>query len=207
MKITFLRHGRSRADDEKVIEGRYDSPLTAAGIRQVEKLALYWQAHNPEFDHVECSTLSRARQTAEIVGEALDLTPIPHPEWMEFDNTPMAGMTHEQAEVRYPRPLFRHRFEPFTAAGGETEEAFRRRAAIALERLFQSGAENALVVAHGGILNMALRVLLHCPTAVVFPFGDTAFALAELSRTSERVVLRSVGQQPHLLEFPELLNL
>lgn len=29
--LTLLRHGRSRADDEEVHEGRYDSPLTEAG--------------------------------------------------------------------------------------------------------------------------------------------------------------------------------
>jgi 2,3-bisphosphoglycerate-dependent phosphoglycerate mutase len=28
ISVTFLRHGRSRADDEKVHEGHYDSPLT-----------------------------------------------------------------------------------------------------------------------------------------------------------------------------------
>lgn len=205
MKITFLRHGRSRADDENVIEGRYDSPLTPAGIQQAQHLATYWKTHHPEFDRVECSTLSRAKQTAEIVCGALDLVPIPYDGWMEFDNTPMAGMAHAEAEHRYPIPAFRHRFEKFTPDGGESSEAFRRRAALALENLFQSGAENALVVAHGGILNMALRVLLNTPNTVIFPFGDTGFAVVELSRTSERVILRQVGQQPHLTNHPELL--
>ena len=31
IKIMFMRHGRSRADDENVIEGRYDAPLTDGG--------------------------------------------------------------------------------------------------------------------------------------------------------------------------------
>jgi 2,3-bisphosphoglycerate-dependent phosphoglycerate mutase len=30
----FLRHGRSRADDEGVYEGRYDSPLSGVGQTQ-----------------------------------------------------------------------------------------------------------------------------------------------------------------------------
>ncbi|MFC5599207.1 histidine phosphatase family protein [Deinococcus cellulosilyticus] len=206
MKITFLRHGRSRADDENVIEGRYDSPLTAAGIQQAELLAAYWRENNPGFDHAECSTLSRARQTAEIVCDALGLIPTPVEEWMEFDNTPIAGMTHEAAQQKYPIPAFRHRYQKFTPDGGESEDAFRRRAATALEQVFQSGAENALVVAHGGVLNMALRALVGCPDHVIFPFGDTAFTVVEVSRNSERVVLRAVAQQPHLAAHPELLN-
>lgn len=206
MKVTFLRHGRSRADDENVIEGRYDSPLTAVGIRQAELLAAYWRQNPPQFDHVQCSSLSRARQTAEIVCDALDLVPMPQDDWMEFDNTPMAGMPFEEADRKYPIPAFRHRYQKFTPEGGESEDAFRRRAATAMERLFQSAAEHALVVAHGGILNMALRALLQCPDTVVFPFGDTAFAVVEVSRTSERVVLRKVAQQPHLEGHPELLT-
>ena len=36
VEVAFLRHGRSRADDEHVIEGRYDAPLTAVGREQAE---------------------------------------------------------------------------------------------------------------------------------------------------------------------------
>jgi len=35
--ITFMRHGRSRADDENVHEGRYDSPLTEIGRAQIRQ--------------------------------------------------------------------------------------------------------------------------------------------------------------------------
>lgn|GEM_PF-5453738 len=59
LKLTLLRHGRSRADDENVHEGRYDSPLTDTGVRQAEALAAYWRAHPPGFDRVYCSPLAR----------------------------------------------------------------------------------------------------------------------------------------------------
>ena len=45
LHLTLLRHGRSRADDENVHEGRYDSPLTAVGRAQAVALAEYWGAH------------------------------------------------------------------------------------------------------------------------------------------------------------------
>lgn len=32
IELTLLRYGRSAADDKKVHEGRYDSPLTAVGL-------------------------------------------------------------------------------------------------------------------------------------------------------------------------------
>ena len=58
--LTLLRYGRSRADDEGVHEGRYDSPLSAQGQTQARALAAYWQAHPPGFDRLYCSTLARA---------------------------------------------------------------------------------------------------------------------------------------------------
>lgn len=198
MRITLLRHGRSRADDENIIEGRYDSPLTEIGLEQAQKLADYWKSNNPGFDRVECSTLVRASKTAAIVCEALGLKPIPTPEWMELDNTPIAGLSREEAEARYPRPAHLHRFQNRTPAGGESREAARRRASLALENLFQSGAENALVVSHGGILGCALQVLTQCSSECVFPFGDTGFATIELPRDRAGVILLGLRQQPHL---------
>lgn len=41
LHLTVLRHGRSRADDENVHEGAYDSPLTPAGEAQAAALAAY----------------------------------------------------------------------------------------------------------------------------------------------------------------------
>ena len=42
-QITLMRHGRSRADDETVHEGRYDSPLTNVGKAQVHSRAEEWR--------------------------------------------------------------------------------------------------------------------------------------------------------------------
>jgi 2,3-bisphosphoglycerate-dependent phosphoglycerate mutase len=43
IEITLLRHGRSLADDEKRCEGRYDSPLTEAGVEQTKRRLAHWQ--------------------------------------------------------------------------------------------------------------------------------------------------------------------
>ncbi|HSO12621.1 MAG TPA: phosphoglycerate mutase family protein [Anaerolineales bacterium] len=46
-----MRHGRSRADDEGVHEGRYDSPLTEIGRSQVERLGILWKDQGIRFDN------------------------------------------------------------------------------------------------------------------------------------------------------------
>jgi hypothetical protein len=54
------------------------------------------------------------------------------------------------------------------------------------------------VVAHGGILNMALRDLLGAVRAS-FVFGDTAFARLTVARDRDHGLLHGVNLQPHLV--------
>ncbi len=198
LHLTLLRHGRSRADDERVHEGRYDSPLTVVGIEQAERLAAYWTKNPPGFERIVCSSLGRAQRTAEIIGAALELPVTPDDAWREFDNGPVAGLPFDEARKRYPAPAFRHRFTPFTPDGGESDATFERRISGALEALFVRPEQRVLVVAHGGCLNVALRNILRAPRDSSFAFGDTSFAEVVLSRTSAGARLIGLNARPHL---------
>lgn len=201
LHLTLLRHGRSRADDEGVHEGRYDSPLTEVGVAQARALAAHWRAHPPGFGRVVCSDLLRASETARIVGTALDLTPEPSSLWREWDNGPLAGMSRDEALAKYPIPAFRHDLDAFTAGGGESQAAIRARALLALEGVWQSGASRVLVVSHGGFLNTVLRELLGTSRGW-FAFGDTSFATVTLARTSHTARVTGVDLAPHLASTP-----
>ncbi|KEF34489.1 phosphoglycerate mutase [Deinococcus sp. RL] len=196
-RLTLLRHGRSRADDEGVHEGRYDSPLTDVGRAQARALAAHWQAHPPGFDRVYASTLVRAHETASLVAGALGLPVTPAPLLREWDNGPLAGLPREEAQERFPLPSFRHDLSPLTREGGESQAAIRARALLALEQLWQGGGEHALVVSHGGFLNSLLRELTGGHRGW-FRFGDTAFATVELSRESHTALVTGVNLTPHL---------
>ncbi len=197
LHLTILRHGRSRADDEGVHEGRYDSPLTREGEAQAAALAAYWQAHPPGFDRAYCSTLARAHGTARIITDALGVPLVPTDLLREWDNGPLAGLGREDALARYPIPAFRHDLDPFTPDGGESQAAIRARALHALELVWQGGGERALLVTHGGFGNSLLRELLGAARGW-FAFGDTAFATVRLNRGSHTAVLTGVNLAPHL---------
>ncbi|MFC4452538.1 histidine phosphatase family protein [Deinococcus sonorensis] len=196
VQLILLRHGRSRADDEQVHEGRYDSPLTELGRQQAQRLAAYWQAHPPGFDTVVCSDLSRASETARIVCAPLGLTPQVSSLWREFDNGPLAGMSRQESAQRYPIPSFRHDFSPFTQDGGESQVQFRARALAALHDLWALPGSNFLVVSHGGFLNAVLGELLGASRAW-FQFEDTSFARLRLSRQHHTAVVLGINLQPH----------
>jgi 2,3-bisphosphoglycerate-dependent phosphoglycerate mutase len=178
--ITFMRHGRSRADDENVHEGRYDSPLTEIGRAQIRQRATGWQSQGITFDRIIASTLQRAAESAQIVGDILQIPVERDPDWMEMNNGPLAGLSREVAAQRYPQPAFRNPYEPFWETGESDWELYGR-AARAVEKVIRRGAGRYLVVAHGGILNDALRTIVGSgPTVnasgIWFRFGDAGYA-------------------------------
>jgi len=157
ISITLLRHGRSRADDEGVYEGRYDSPLTEHGRLQVRLRCNGWRSDGIHFNRIVASPLLRARETAEIIAFGLGCdAPELDPDWMEVDTGPLAGLSFAEGSRLYPRPAFRNPYEQI-AGSGESEWELYTRAARALERVVRRGEERVLVVAHAGILNAAMR--------------------------------------------------
>lgn len=178
--LVLLRHGRSRADDEGVHEGRYDSPLTEIGRAQVRARAAAFQAQGLKPDSVITSPLSRARETGQILAEALAAPCETDSDWLEFNNGPLAGVPVAEAERRFPPPAFRNPYEAFWGSG-ESEWDFAQRASRAVQKLVRRGPGLYLVAAHGGILNAALRHILGAPPpvngqGVWFAFGDTGYA-------------------------------
>ncbi|MEN9938767.1 MAG: hypothetical protein RLZZ387_5346 [Chloroflexota bacterium] len=182
LDLTLLRHGRSSGDDEGVHEGRFDSALTEVGRAQASQLIARWRREGRGFDRIVSSPLTRARTTAELLAAAfpapLELDPL----WLEMDNGPLAGLPFAEAETRFPWPAFRNPYEPFFGSG-ESDWAIHVRAARAVERLVQLGPGCTLVVAHGGILNAALRHIVGAPPpinrqGIHFALADTGYACA-----------------------------
>ncbi|MBK36863.1 MAG: hypothetical protein CME26_15210 [Gemmatimonadetes bacterium] len=101
--ITFMRHGRSRADDEEVIEGRYDSPLTEVGREQAVRRGEELKKRGIEFDAIIASTLVRASETARIVGEILGIEVEPDADWMEKDYGPLGACRLQTHREHIPR--------------------------------------------------------------------------------------------------------
>jgi 2,3-bisphosphoglycerate-dependent phosphoglycerate mutase len=178
--VTFLRHGRSLADDQGVYEGRYDSPLTETGRSQIRACAQKWQGKSFSFDAIVSSPLLRAKESAEIVGTVYGLKVELDPDWLEIDHGPLAGMDKLLANKMYPLPDFRNPYQPI-AGSGETDWDVHIRAARAVQKVIQRGPGNILVVAHGGIINSALRCIVGAspPTnryGVYFSFNDAGYA-------------------------------
>ncbi len=160
--FVFLRHGESVGNAEDRFQGQYDFPLTEKGKAQARALAGRWQAEGMAFDLCISSPLLRARQTAEIIAGRLEIPLEFDPVWKELHNGLLAGLKEDEASGRYPRPDFIHPYMHIGETGESRWEVYLR-AGRGVQSLLDRPAGRYLVVAHGGILNMALYAILGIP--------------------------------------------
>ena len=146
--IIFLRHGESVGNAERRWQGQADYPLTERGRQQAQALADRWLAEGRTFDCILTSPLKRARETADIIAEALDLPIEADPIWEERNIGEVAGMTGEEVNRRFPNRDFITPFSAIVGDQGEGNWELYLRAGRALHDLLRRGpGKKALVAA------------------------------------------------------------
>ena len=157
--VTFLRHGESVGNLENRHQGHADFPLTEKGRAQAHTLARCWQVEGVTFDRAVSSPLLRARETAEIVCNVLSIPLEFEPGWMEINNGMLAGLNDEEAaDILVPV----RSMSVYTHFGrtGESRWELYLRAGQMIQKLLDASAGRMLVIAHGGVLNMAMVAIM-----------------------------------------------
>jgi broad specificity phosphatase PhoE len=178
--ITLLRHAESVGNAEGRFQGQADYPLNERGRQQAQALASRWKAETRSFSKAIASPLRRARETAEIIANAMDI-PLEFDEiWMERDYGELTGVRWDDAAMAHPRPEMLHPYLP-TGEHGEGQWDLYLRAGRALHSVLRRPPDRYLIVSHGGILNLVLYAVLGItPQANFqgprFQFGNTCFA-------------------------------
>jgi broad specificity phosphatase PhoE len=153
--LLLVRHGETDWNAEGRLQGHTDRPLNPYGREQAKKLAE--RLDGDSIAAVYASDLSRARETAEIVGERLGLTVVIDPDLREKNWGTWEGLTGSERD--------RVEFE------GETTEEHAERILRAVKRIAERHPdERVLVVTHGGsmrriqavVYGIALPVVENC---------------------------------------------
>ena len=142
----YLRHGETDWNAQGISQGNVDIPLNPTGLAQARSAAQ--KLRNRGIASIVASPLSRARVTAEMVGEALNL-----PVSIDADLREVAfGVQEGQAMSGWFADWVAGHFTP---QGAETFAALRSRAVAAINRA-TALPPVVLVVAHGALFR-ALR--------------------------------------------------
>ena len=122
VKITWIRHGMTKANEEHHYLGKTDEPLSETGIRLLQEKKKESSFNSPEFLYT--SPMKRCVQTAELLFER---NPILIPEWKEMDFGQFEGKNYEELkdDPCYQKWIDSNGTLPFP--GGESREQFIRR--------------------------------------------------------------------------------
>jgi probable phosphoglycerate mutase len=183
--LILVRHGESTWNAEHRLQGQLDPPLSDTGREQAAELRPLVERLGIADDRVIVSDLSRARETATLLG----LGPASvDPRWREIDVGEWGGRTAAEVDAQGGE-LTNWRGGPRTAPGGETWDEFTARISDAVEELVLAGG-TWLVVCHGGCIRVATaRLTAADPLALGSPPNAslTTFALG--------------GDRPRLLTY------
>ncbi len=155
--IRLARHGETADNLEPFrFQGFRDTPLNDTGRRQARELAE--RVAGDGIASLWSSDLSRARETAEMVGERIGLSPALDARLREGARGRWEG--HLMVDVRRAEPelytAWRRGGAHFRFPGGESLLEHQQRVTEALGEIHDTGPLPALVVCHGG----SIRVML-----------------------------------------------
>jgi broad specificity phosphatase PhoE len=192
-RIVLLRHGNTVGNSHERFHGSSDVALSDQGREQVR--AAGRALATEVFEVIASSPLRRAWQSAALLcgGHPVLLVP----EFREIDFGRWEGLTAEEIEARDPvlYRAWREKASDFEFPGGERRAPFRDRVARGFAALARTGAENAFVVTHRGVINALAQQLVGEPLPRPPELGE----LVSFTRDGERWFAGRRGSNPPAL--------
>jgi broad specificity phosphatase PhoE len=155
--VLLARHGETNDNLEPLrFQGFTDTPLNETGRRQAHELAE--RVAGDGIRSLWASDLSRAHETAEVVGARIGLSPTLDPRLREGNRGDWEGRLFSDVQREEPEAYagWMRGGAGWRFPGGESLLEQQQRVTAALEDIHGTGEQPALVVCHGG----SIRVML-----------------------------------------------
>ncbi len=163
MKIWITRHGQTRFNKQRLMQGRTDEPLNDTGILQAKEARK--KIGEIKFDAVYSSPLNRAITTGSIIGNV-------DPSQIIIDERLIEADFGKYELKKYyllgiPMTLYWYMPEIFPApATVETLDSLIERSHSFLKELEKKDYDNVLIACHGGIMRPLSGYLMDKPNGI-----------------------------------------
>lgn len=200
-RIIAVRHGETAWNVDQRLQGHLDIELNDAGRNQARRLAKAL-AEREAIDAIYCSDLSRARETAQAVADALGLPLTPTPTLRERSFGEYEGLTFSQVRESWPEQAERWRKrDPDWAppGGGESLMQLKARLTLTVDELAaRHVGQHIALFTHGGVLDLLYRMAagVGMQDARTWQLGNAA--VNRLLWTPEGLSLVGWGDETHL---------
>ncbi len=203
--IILVRHGTTDANEQGFWQGRGDNPLNPRGRRDAESAAE--RLREESFDVIYHSPMSRARETAEIIGRyhgaefrVIDV-------FVEIDVGEYEGLTQEYILKNHMDAYRRWSLDnDFSVPGGESYNQVFDRVRPGAEEVLNSSFRKVLVVGHAMVNRTILGNILGMSRDVSRKFRMKNGALSRLlvydTPDGNHIVVETWNDTAHLTVSP-----
>lgn len=199
-ELILVRHGQTQTITRNRIHGQTDSPLSAKGIADAKKTANYFRGQS--FDAFYSSSLGRAMQTAGIIGEAIEMTPMPEDGFMEryygwLEGKSIALFEPDLSGPKITLPLVKFALK----MSGELGNDFVKRVINTFNKIVaKHKGQRILIVLHWGILSVLTQYLQQKDLSIWRSIGPwTACGISEYHHINNKWHPIYQDEHSHLL--------
>ena len=193
-EVSFIRHGQTEYNLERRLQGTLPVPLNAQGRAQAAQLARYLAGRH--IDALYASPRIRAWDTAQIIGEALEMPIIADERLAEIAFGRFEGHTFAEVATLYPAAYRKWDagYRSWPVPGGESRIDVQRRMQSAWQDIVCSeDAEVVAIVTHSS----AMMILLSAMFAMLPRTGLPNTSITTLRRFDDIWEIAGFGETPH----------
>jgi broad specificity phosphatase PhoE len=193
-RLILCRHGQTVDNARGVAQGWSDSDLSDEGREQARLLGVRLRDLGPT--SLYCSTLSRAKKTAEIIGRELGIEPHEVDDLREVNCGEWEGVAFDEVRRTQPELYRAWLHDPSTPApGGESFADVDTRVRRAMLAIGEREAENGpkavpVVVSHGLAIRILATGLMGLPLASARNFLQDNASINIFEWRSDRYLMR-----------------
>lgn len=186
-RLVLVRHGDTVGESSIRYHGRSDVALSQVGREQIRRLVS--GSGLPRVDRVVASSLSRARESAQILAPDHEIAF--EDDFREVHFGRWEGLTASEIESRDPGLFAAWQRAParFDYPDGEKRADFRERVQRGIERWLPRPGESVLAVLHKGVIRVAVAHL--CRTELAD--GQPPLAGVVVLESAQEAVWRHTG--------------
>jgi len=201
--IILARHGECEGNIKGMFRGRTDFPLNERGLIQARDLAK--ELKNFPLKHIYTSPLSRARQTAEAIGQECGIEVKLEEQFNNIELGSWGGQFKEEIARLYPREweLWVNNPEKLQVKDMETLYDVQKRTKACLDSLVSRyDGEVLVVVSHRAVLKPLIAACLNIASPYFWRIHlDTASYSLLSYKEGRGYCLLQLNQTKHLKEY------
>jgi len=203
-ELLLVRHGQTDSNLAGRWQGWDGIPLNQQGEREAALIARRLAQTEQAITALYASPLRRAWQTAKRIGEALNLSPMPHDGLKEINFGQISGITLDEFREHFPdlHKRWTDKMDlSFAFPGGEQRAQFFQRVGEAIEGIVERHPDQkVVVVAHGGTLRAGLVHYLPAEFSQWWTYELGNCSLTRLELREGQAKLLVLDDRAHLVE-------